>query len=144
MSLHRYRQPYAPSRGQQIVYCGSAAEHKGEALSTRMRLRIGATSFRRAVRSSPNLKYSPADGPEIGATLPRDAWAVSPVKNLVAVHRLREVSCLYGFTRFEAAPTSADRDLEDIQLKVRGRAACAGCGLVAREIRPKWSQRQAR
>lgn len=60
-------------------------------------------------------------------TLPRDAWAAEPVrvdlsaiKNVVAVHRLREVSCLYGFTRFEAAPTTADGDLEDIQLAVRG------------------------
>ena len=60
-------------------------------------------------------------------TLPRDAWAasrlrvdLSAIKNVVAVHRLREVSCLYGFTRFEAAPTSADGDLEDIQLAVRG------------------------
>ena len=60
-------------------------------------------------------------------TLPRDAWAdpnasvdLSPVKNLVAVHRVREVSCLYRFTRFEAAPTSADGDIEDVQLAVRG------------------------
>jgi hypothetical protein len=59
-------------------------------------------------------------------TLPRDRWSggdgldLSVVKNLVAVHRLREVSCLYGFTRFEAAPTSADGELEDIQLAVRG------------------------
>jgi hypothetical protein len=30
------------------------------------------------------------------------------------------VSCLYGFTRFEAAPTSADGELEDIQLAVHG------------------------
>jgi hypothetical protein len=36
------------------------------------------------------------------------------------VHRLREVSCLYGFTRFEAAPTSADGELEDLALAVRG------------------------
>ena len=57
----------------------------------------------------------------------RAAWAdpdarldLSMIKNLVAVHRLREVSCLYGFTRFEAAPTSADGELEDIQLAVRG------------------------
>ena len=42
------------------------------------------------------------------------------IKNLVAVHRLREVSCLYGFTRFEAAPTGADGEIEDIQLAVRG------------------------
>ena len=60
-------------------------------------------------------------------TLPRDVWAdpdagidLSAIKNLVAVHRLREVSCLYGFTRFEAAPTGADGDIEDIQLSVRG------------------------
>jgi Domain of unknown function (DUF1998) len=38
----------------------------------------------------------------------------------VAVHRLREVSCLYGFTRFEAAPSAADGDIEDIALAVRG------------------------
>jgi hypothetical protein len=33
---------------------------------------------------------------------------------------LREVSCLSGFTRFEAAPTGADGEIEDIQLAVRG------------------------
>ena len=60
-------------------------------------------------------------------TLPRVAWAhagagidLAAIKNVVAVHRLREVSCLYGFTRFEAAPTSADGELEDIQLAVHG------------------------
>jgi len=60
-------------------------------------------------------------------TLPREVWTTSatdldlaPIKNLVAVHRLREVSCLYGFTRFEAAPTGADGDIEDIQLTVYG------------------------
>jgi hypothetical protein len=60
-------------------------------------------------------------------TLPREIWAdagvgvdLSLVRNVVAVHRLREVSCLYGFTRFEAAPTSADGELEDVQLAVRG------------------------
>ena len=80
---------------------------------------------------------SPADGRKsaeiiptaklYAQTLPRDAWAdpdagidLSAIKNLVAVHRLREVSCLYGFTRFEAAPTGADGEIEDIQLAVRG------------------------
>jgi len=60
-------------------------------------------------------------------TLARDLWAhdgagvnLSAIRNIVAVHRLRGVSCPYGFTRFEAAPTSADGDLEDIQLAVRG------------------------
>jgi Domain of unknown function (DUF1998) len=59
-------------------------------------------------------------------TLRRDAWdakgasCAKPIRDLVAVHRLREVSCLYGFTRFEAAPTSADGDVEDIRLAVHG------------------------
>jgi hypothetical protein len=60
-------------------------------------------------------------------TLPRDAWAdpsagiaLDAITNIVAVHRLREVSCLYGFTRFEAAPTAADGEIEDVQLAVRG------------------------
>lgn len=60
-------------------------------------------------------------------TLPRDAWAppgsqsmLSAIRDVVAVHRLQEVSCLYGFTRFEAAPTSTDGDFEDIRLAVDG------------------------
>jgi hypothetical protein len=75
--------------------------------------------------------------PEIGHNLPtarlyaqtlsRAQWATTDgatdldsILNVVAVHRLREVACLYGFTRFEAAPTSADGDFEDIELAVRG------------------------
>ena len=38
---------------------------------------------------------------------------------LVAVHRLREVACLYGFTRFEPAPLATD-ELEDVGLAVSG------------------------
>jgi hypothetical protein len=60
-------------------------------------------------------------------TLKREVWAdsapdfdLSSVRSLVAVHRLREVSCLYGFTRFEAAPTSSDGDIEDVSLAVDG------------------------
>jgi hypothetical protein len=59
-------------------------------------------------------------------TLPRSRWdpegsaALRSIRNIVVVHRLREVSCLYGFTRFEAAPTSADGELEDIRLAVHG------------------------
>jgi len=59
-------------------------------------------------------------------TLPRDRWnrgggqLCDGIKSLVVVHRLREVSCLYGFTRFEAAPTVGDNDLEDVRLAVDG------------------------
>jgi hypothetical protein len=40
----------------------------------------------------------------------------------VAVHRLREVSCLYGFTRFEEAPPLIDDEIEDVRLAVFGAA----------------------
>ena len=59
-------------------------------------------------------------------TLDRGSWDVNPrldlsaITHVVAVDRLREVSCLYGFTRFEAAPLSTDGDLEDIALSVNG------------------------
>jgi hypothetical protein len=58
-------------------------------------------------------------------TLPRDSWNhsstldLSFIKSIVAVHRLREVSCLYGFTRFESAPT-LDDELDEIALAVSG------------------------
>jgi hypothetical protein len=59
-------------------------------------------------------------------TRPREEWAedvgrdLGVIRGVVAVHRLREVMCLYGFTRLEPAPTTADADLEDIQLAVSG------------------------
>jgi hypothetical protein len=58
-------------------------------------------------------------------TLDRDTWdpqrdvTLAGIESLVAVHRLREVSCLYGFTRFEPAPLASD-DLEDVGLAVSG------------------------
>lgn len=38
------------------------------------------------------------------------------------MHRLREVACLYGFTRFDAAPTAIDGDLEELTVSVEGAA----------------------
>jgi hypothetical protein len=58
-------------------------------------------------------------------TLPRSAWdplnspVLKGISSLVAVHRLREVACLYGFTRFEPAPVVTD-EFEDVGLAVRG------------------------
>jgi hypothetical protein len=58
-------------------------------------------------------------------TLPRTTWDLgnSPllrgISSLVAVHRLREVACLYGFTRFEPAPVVTE-EFEDVGLAVRG------------------------
>lgn len=53
---------------------------------------------------------------------PDCAPLLAGIKALVAVHRLREVVCLYGFTRFESAPPMADDGLEDVGLAVRGAA----------------------
>jgi hypothetical protein len=65
---------------------------------------------------------------------------LSAIKNLVAVHRLREVSSLYGFTRFEAAPTSADGEIEDLQLAVPGAPiAKMPIGFLASSSSPKAS-----
>jgi hypothetical protein len=40
--------------------------------------------------------------------------------SVVAVHRLRAVTCLYGFTRLEPAPTMSEALLEEVQLAVDG------------------------
>jgi hypothetical protein len=58
-------------------------------------------------------------------TLPRAIWdpnsdpELAKIAAVVAVHRLREVACIYGFTRFEPAPLASD-DLEDVGLAVKG------------------------
>lgn len=58
-------------------------------------------------------------------TLPRTQWdaegnpMLKGIASLVAVHRLCEVSCLYGFTRFEPAALASD-ELEDVGLAVNG------------------------
>jgi hypothetical protein len=58
-------------------------------------------------------------------TLNRSVWdadrdpMLGGIASLVAVHRLREVTCLYGFTRFEPAALAND-ELEDVGLAVEG------------------------
>jgi hypothetical protein len=52
----------------------------------------------------------------VGLEKPWDSF----LKNVVRVHRLREVTCLYGFTRLEPPPTSAESELDEIQLAVNG------------------------
>jgi hypothetical protein len=58
-------------------------------------------------------------------TLSRSIWdpnsdpELAKIAAVVAVHRLREVACIYGFTRFEPAPLASD-ELEDVGLAVKG------------------------
>ncbi|MCO6048373.1 DUF1998 domain-containing protein [Mesorhizobium sp. RP14(2022)] len=42
------------------------------------------------------------------------------IDSIVAVHRLKAVMCLYGFTRLEPSPTIAEAMLEDVRLAVDG------------------------
>ena len=42
------------------------------------------------------------------------------LESVVAVHRLRAVTCLYGFTRLEPAATFTEQMLEDVRLAVDG------------------------
>lgn len=49
----------------------------------------------------------------------REPWR-GFLKGVVKVHRLREVTCLYGFTRLEPPPTAAESELDEIQLAVDG------------------------
>ena len=58
-------------------------------------------------------------------TLARDDWDPDRAKDLrgvmrvVAVHRLREVTCQYGFSRFESLLSAADAGMEDHDLIVQ-------------------------
>ena len=71
-----------------------------------------------------------ADAPDArlhARTLTRAEWdgerpRLAPIAAAVAVHRLCEVACLYGFTRFEAAPTAVEGDLEELYVAVEGAA----------------------
>ena len=52
----------------------------------------------------------------------------SLIASVVQVHRLREVACLYGFTRLEPAPTALETELDDIRLAVNGAPLSRGEG----------------
>jgi hypothetical protein len=110
-----------------------------EAVLTRLQAMAGAASGTRTdVAEDPRIaefQLLASGAPLIGAnepdarlhaeTLDRTIWdpdsdpVARGILSLVAVHRLREVACLYGFTRFEPAPLATD-DLEDVGLAVSG------------------------
>lgn len=52
----------------------------------------------------------------------QDEFDTSFIHSLVRVHRLCEVTCLYGFTRIEPAPSPFDEIQEDITLEVKGQS----------------------
>jgi Domain of unknown function (DUF1998) len=136
-NVHSVQDVAAAKRFNSKIAATLGSYSDGDVFARLQRLRDGAIVEAGGSPKLSEFEVFASGRPEIGQngptaklyaqTLPRDAWAtsavrvnLSPIKNVVAVHRLREVSCLYGFTRFEAAPTSADGDLEDVQLAVRG------------------------
>lgn len=67
--------------------------------------------------------YGTADSVLFAETLPRASLVgeLQPiVQSVVKVNRLREVTCLYGFTRLEPPPSPAESELDEIQLNVDG------------------------
>jgi hypothetical protein len=69
--------------------------------------RDGATSHLFAER----LSLADLDVPQLVAPL---------ISGIVRIHRLREVACLYGFTRIAAMPTALESELNEINLAVEG------------------------
>lgn len=55
---------------------------------------------------------------DVSRCLTRDRKSV--LEGIVAVHRLKAVTCLYGFTRLEPAPTIADEMLDEVNIAVDG------------------------
>jgi hypothetical protein len=86
---------------------------------------IKVAEFDRLAQGDPQIGRNDPSSRFYAETLPRRAWHDGRangrfIRNVVAVHRLREVSALYGFTRLEPAPTQDDGELEDIRLAVSG------------------------
>jgi Domain of unknown function (DUF1998) len=117
----------------------SLEEFSDEAVLTRLQAMAGSGGATKTdVAEDPRIaefQLLASGAPLIGAnepdarlhaeTLDRAVWdpdgdpTARGIMSLVAVHRLREVACLYGFTRFEPAPLATD-DLEDVGLAVSG------------------------
>jgi len=78
--------------------------------------------FDRLASGKPEIGANHASSWLHGETLAKKEWSKDDgsrppiIENVVAVHRLREVMCLYGFTRFEAPPTGADAEIEEVRL----------------------------
>ncbi len=80
-------------------------------------LGIGEPVIGADVRNEP-LFAETLNVPDIAQCTTRDQEMM--LQSVVAVHRLRAVTCLYGFTRLEPAATFTEQMLEDVRLAVDG------------------------
>ena len=79
--------------------------------------------FGRLACGAPVIGADTADSRLYAETLDRKALQLSGfadhlIDTVVQVHRLREVTCLYGFTRLEPSPSASEAGLDEIQLDV--------------------------
>jgi Domain of unknown function (DUF1998) len=99
------------------------AKEMSEALSANVNLRIA--EFDLLASGAPFIGSDTLGSFLYAETLAREGLGLQEpwdrfLRNVVKVHKLREVTCLYGFTRLEPPPTSAESELDEIQLAVNG------------------------
>jgi hypothetical protein len=98
-------------------------EASSEAVSANVNPRIA--EFDLLATGTPTIGSDTAGSFFYAETMSRERVSLQPqwdafLLRVVKVHRLREVVCLYGFTRLEPPPTSAESELDEIQLPIDG------------------------
>lgn len=120
-SLTQTKEAFAEFTDQEILRALDASSTKEEGTSTNPRV----AEFDLLASGAESIGH---DGPGsflFAETVPAAGLALKApwnafLKGVVKVSRLREVTCLYGFTRLEPPPSTAESELEDIQLVVDG------------------------
>ncbi|WP_176477555.1 DUF1998 domain-containing protein [Mesorhizobium sp. WSM3866] len=120
-SLPQTKQPFASFSDEEILNAVANMAEGADGTSTNPRI----AEFDALASGAPTIGHDAAGAFLFAETLDRAALKLSGpwdefLANIVKVSRLREVTCLYGFTRLEPPPTSAETELDEIQLKVDG------------------------
>jgi hypothetical protein len=120
-SLPQTKEPFAPFSDQEIEGALASMAEGDDSSSTNPRV----AEFDTLASGAPTIGYDDAGAFLFAETLDRSSLALPApwdgfLQNIVKVSRLREVTCLYGFTRLEPPPTTAESELDEIQLKVDG------------------------
>ncbi|MBZ9916582.1 DUF1998 domain-containing protein [Mesorhizobium sp. BR1-1-12] len=120
-SLPQTKEPFAPFSDEEIINALATMADAADGPSTNPRV----AEFDALSSGAPVIGHDDAGAFLFAETLDRSALGLSPpwdrfLAGVVKVSRLREVTCLYGFTRLEPPPTPAESELDEIQLKVDG------------------------
>ncbi|TGS92713.1 DUF1998 domain-containing protein [Mesorhizobium sp. M2D.F.Ca.ET.171.01.1.1] len=120
-SLPQTKEPFAPFSDDEILNALANMADAPDGTSTNPRV----AEFDVLSSGASIIGHDDAGAFLFAETLDRSALNLSPLwdrflAGVVKVSRLREVTCLYGFTRLEPPPTPAESELDEIQLKVDG------------------------